>query len=106
MPRNYKSKANEALHETMSDLHRAGAIDDATMREFDERCLKSRGPSKAKVSSLSFQVFKDAKGEWRWRLNAANGKVIAGSGEGYRTKAACLAAIDLVKQAATAPVAA
>ena len=29
-----------------------------------------------------FKVFRDTKGEWRWRLVAANGKIIAQS-EGY-----------------------
>src|SRR5262245_5769977 len=107
MPKSHKSKALAALHETMSDLHKAGAIDDATMRDFDERCLTGQGQSTTKSApALSFQVYKDAKGEWRWRLIAANGKRIAGSGEGYKTKAACMAAIELVKQSSSAPVAA
>jgi uncharacterized protein YegP (UPF0339 family) len=28
-------------------------------------------------------VYQDTKGEWRWRLKAANGKIVADSGEGY-----------------------
>jgi len=35
----YKSEAFAALHESMSDLHQAGAIDSKTMREFDSACL-------------------------------------------------------------------
>ena len=35
MPRKYKSKAMEALHETMSDLHKASAIDVEAKREFE-----------------------------------------------------------------------
>src|SRR5262245_32932849 len=93
-----KGQALAALHETMSDLHKVGAVDDATMREFDERCLMGQDQSIIKSApALSFQVYRDAKGEWRWRLVAANGKRIAGSGEGYKTKAACMAAIELVK---------
>lgn len=30
-----------------------------------------------------FRVFKDKAGQWRWRLVARNGKIIADSGEGY-----------------------
>lgn len=105
MPKKFKSKAMEALHETMSDLHRAGAVDDAAMREFDERCLTTAALPSAQAA-LAFHVFKDAAGEWRWRLVAGNGKRIAGSGEGYKSKAACLAAIELVKQASSAPIAA
>ena len=47
-----------------------------------------------------FEVFKDKKGEFRWRLKANNHKVIADSGEGYKQKASCKHGIDLVKQLA------
>lgn len=32
-------------------------------------------------------VFRDAAGDWRWHRKAANGLIIATSGEGYRNKA-------------------
>lgn len=35
----FKSDAFEAIHSAVSDMHRAGTIDKATMREFDETCL-------------------------------------------------------------------
>jgi putative transcriptional regulator len=35
----YKSDAFESIHESMSGLYRAGVIDMATMRDFDESCL-------------------------------------------------------------------
>lgn len=44
----------------------------------------------------SFLIYKDAKGEYRWRLQASNALVIADSGEGYTTKANCLHGISLV----------
>lgn len=34
-----KSDAFEAIHSAASGLHRAGVIDQKTMREFDESCL-------------------------------------------------------------------
>ena len=37
----YRSEALEVLHKTVSGLHRAGVIDDATMRRFDDGCLIS-----------------------------------------------------------------
>jgi uncharacterized protein YegP (UPF0339 family) len=49
---------------------------------------------------MKFVVYKDARGEYRWRLVAANGRKIADSGEGYGNKADCLAAIQLVKEGA------
>ena len=52
-----------------------------------------------------FQVFKDAKGEFRWRLRAGNNEIIATSGEGYKAKADCQHGIELVKRdAPAAPV--
>ncbi len=52
---------------------------------------------------MKFHVYKDAKGEWRWRLTAKNGRIIADSGEGYRRKAtavkACINLIDNVQSA-------
>ncbi|MBN1272513.1 MAG: YegP family protein [Candidatus Aminicenantes bacterium] len=47
--------------------------------------------------AAKFEIYKDKKGEFRFRLIAANGQVIANS-EGYKTKAACLKGIESVKQ--------
>ena len=35
----YKSEISEAIHSSVSGMYRAGTIDKATMREFDESCL-------------------------------------------------------------------
>jgi putative transcriptional regulator len=35
----YKSDAFEAIHSAVSGMYRAGTIDKATMREFDQSCL-------------------------------------------------------------------
>jgi uncharacterized protein YegP (UPF0339 family) len=58
------------------------------------------------VNAVSkFQLYKDRKGEYRWRLRARNGEIIADSNEGYSSKASCKHGIDLVKeQAANAMV--
>lgn len=47
--------------------------------------------------SGKFEVYKDKKGEFRFRLKASNGQVIA-VGEGYTTKSACLNGIESVKK--------
>lgn len=44
-----------------------------------------------------FQVYKDRAGEWRWRLRADNGEIIADSAEGYVNKSDCKHGVDLVK---------
>jgi uncharacterized protein YegP (UPF0339 family) len=48
---------------------------------------------------MKFEVYEDNKGEWRWRLFADNGQIIAVPGEGYVAKVNCLANIALVKAA-------
>jgi len=35
------------------------------------------------ANKLYFEVFKDARNEYRWRIQAGNGKNMAGSSEGY-----------------------
>jgi len=47
-----------------------------------------------------FELFQDAAGEWRWRLVASNGKIIADSGEGYSSKQGAKRGIESVKQGA------
>jgi len=54
---------------------------------------------------MKFKTFIDAQGYWRWHLKAANGRIIADSGEGYANRAGCLNGIALFKAAAySAPV--
>lgn len=51
-----------------------------------------------------FEVYQDKAGEFRFRLKATNGQVIATS-EGYKTKASCLNGVESVKKnAVDAPV--
>jgi uncharacterized protein YegP (UPF0339 family) len=46
---------------------------------------------------MTFSIYSDSKSEYRWRLRATNGQIIAVSGEGYVHKADCQHAIQLVK---------
>lgn len=49
------------------------------------------------MENAKFEVYVDAKGEYRFRLKAPNGEIIAAS-EGYTSKQACLNGIDAVKK--------
>ena len=52
-----------------------------------------------------FELYADAKGEYRRRLKASNGQVIATGGEGYSSKATAKAGIESVKKnAPEAPI--
>ncbi len=49
------------------------------------------------VKNPKFEVYKDKKGEFRFRLKATNGQVIATS-EGYKAMKSCLDGIESVKK--------
>ena len=69
-----------------------GAIEDQTV----ENVVAVKHPK--------FEVYKDKAGEFRFRLKAKNGEIIAVS-EGYKAKASCLKGIESVKKnAPEAPV--
>lgn len=63
----------------------AGEIEDQTVE-----------PVEAKKHP-KFEVYKDKAGEFRFRLKAKNGEIIAVS-EGYKAKASCLKGIESVKK--------
>ena len=59
-----------------------------------------------KGNDMKFEIYEEAaglgllsgisSGQYRWRLRADNGKIIANSGEGYHNKADCIHGINLV----------
>lgn len=70
----------------------AALVEDQT----DERFAVQKNPK--------FEVYADKAGEFRFRLTATNGQIIAVS-EGYKAKASCLNGIESVKKnAPDAPI--
>ena len=58
-----------------------------------------------KVSNPKFEIYRDHAGEFRFRLKARNGEIIASS-EGYKAKASCKNGItSVVKNAPEAEIA-
>jgi len=58
----------------------------------------------AKEKHPKFEIYVDKAGEFRFRLKATNGQIIA-TGEGYKAKAGCLNGVESIrKNAAEAPV--
>jgi uncharacterized protein YegP (UPF0339 family) len=49
--------------------------------------------------AAKFEIYEDAKGEFRFRLKAGNGEIVA-TGESYKTKDGVLKGVDAVKRAA------
>ncbi len=49
------------------------------------------------MRTAKLQIYRDARREWRWRLRASNGRIVADSGEGYRRRAAVHEAVKRVR---------
>ncbi len=68
------------------------AIEDQTAKDYETQ------------KNPKFEVYTDKRGEFRFRLKAANGQIIA-VGEGYKAKASCLNGIaSIVKNAPDAAI--
>lgn len=63
----------------------AAAVEDQTVEGFEAQ------------KHPKFEVYQDKAGEYRFRLKAKNGEIIA-TGESYKAKAGCLNGIDSIKR--------
>jgi uncharacterized protein YegP (UPF0339 family) len=45
-----------------------------------------------------FEIFRDVRGEYRWRLRSANGQIFAIGGEGFKAKSSAMNGIEAVKR--------
>ena len=45
---------------------------------------------------MKFKVYRTKNKQWRWRLVARNGKIVANAGESYKRVADCMDALALV----------
>ena len=66
-------------------------VEDQTVEEF-EACKNPK-----------FEVYTDKAGEFRFRLKAKNGQIIA-TGEGYKAKKSCLNGIESIRKNADSPI--
>lgn len=57
----------------------------------------------AKEKCPKFEIYKDKAGEFRFRLKATNGQIIA-VGEGYKALASCLNGVESIKKNAGSPI--
>jgi uncharacterized protein len=89
----------EVVDEIREPLTEGGVVDEIREPLTEEEVVVEKRPG------TKFQIYQDRKGEYRWRLRARNGEIIADGNEGYSSKASCEHGIDLVKeQAASAEV--
>lgn len=55
------------------------------------------GTGLAADPKLTFEVYPDANDQYRWRLKAANNKILATAGQGYAAKADCKKGVERIK---------
>ena len=67
------------------------AVEDQTVEDF------------AKCKNPKFEVYTDKAGEFRFRLKATNGQIIA-TGEGYKAKKSCLNGIESIRKNADSEI--
>jgi uncharacterized protein YegP (UPF0339 family) len=48
-----------------------------------------------------FELYRDSADDFRWRLRADNGNVVADSGQGYSRRTDCERGIEIVKEQAS-----
>src|SRR3954451_23529541 len=51
--------------------------------------------------AMVFEIYRDKAEEFRWRLKASNGQVVATSGQGYEAKPSCRHEIEQIKKNAS-----
>jgi uncharacterized protein len=47
---------------------------------------------------MGFEIYQDKAGEWRWRLRAPNGLVVANGGQKFASKQNAIRALDAVRK--------
>jgi uncharacterized protein YegP (UPF0339 family) len=50
------------------------------------------------MRTAKLEIYRDARREWRWRLKASNGRILADSGEGYRRKSSAVQGARRVRE--------
>ena len=86
----------EAYEQRTSCLNGIKSIQKNCKAEIEDLTIEDR-----KVSNPKYQILKDAGGEFRFHLKAANGEIIAESG-GHKSKEDCLATVDVIRNSCDA----
>jgi uncharacterized protein YegP (UPF0339 family) len=63
-------------------------------------CPAPRAQAQGKKDGLKFEIYEDAKKEYRWRLKAAKGESLATASEGYKSKDDAKAGVEMLQKGA------
>ena len=90
-PRKTRAKAASALADQP-------APEEPEAVESSEPAPESSEPAPEEKHSRAFEIHEDDAGQWRWRLRARNGELVAMSEQGFTTKAGVVKALDVVRR--------
>jgi uncharacterized protein YegP (UPF0339 family) len=90
--------SSEAYEHYASCIKGINSVKKNARSEVEDLTIEDR-----KVLNPKYQIYKDAAEEFRFRLKASNGEIIAQS-EGYETKDACMKGIGVVKRSYNAKI--
>jgi len=79
-------------YETLEESHDSLALE---QKQINDKWMDENREGRKYV----FEIFKDSLKGFRWRVKATNNKIIATSGEGYKTKSGVAAAIHKMRKA-------
>ena len=88
----------EAYEKHASCINGIRSIQKNCSAEIEDLTIKGQ-----KVPNPKYQIYKDTAGEFRFRLKAPNGEIIA-EGEGYESKEGCLNGIKVVRSSCDAEI--
>lgn len=62
-----------------------------------ESASRSRPVQAAPSASAGYQIYRDKRGEYRWRLRSSDGEILAASSDGFATRKECEEQVELVR---------
>jgi len=71
---------------------------DGAQRSVDRVKSRAATADTLEYDPTGFEIYKDRAEEWRWRLRHKNGRILADSGEGYRSRSGAMNGIESVRR--------
>ena len=104
MARRYRSEALKAVHETASDLRRAGLVPSRTMRDFDAMCLTAIEPMNAQQIRALRRKERVSQAVFARHLNVTPGLISQWERGERRPTGAALKLLHVVKRSGIEPL--
>jgi uncharacterized protein YegP (UPF0339 family) len=88
---------HKVVRSLLASLTLAAAVGAFTLDAANAQDKKDKDKKSAAAATAVFELYKDTAGEFRFRLKAGDGVLLATSGKGYKPKPDCQKVIDTIK---------